>query len=344
MKAARFLETRGPAWDRLEALLAKSAGKGLAGLGEEDLHELTRLYPAVAVDVARARMYGMDAATQQRVNRLAIAAHGLLYRRARAQVAPAVWAFFVRGYPRLFRRLWPHVALAAALFLVAGTGAYVCARMRPDAAYLFVPASMELPSTEEGLDAEDMSERFRMLPSPPLAAGVMANNVSVAFTVFALGITAGLGTCYVILANAVMLGGMAAHFTNHRLAYEFWSFILPHGVLEVMAILIAAAAGLRLGLSLALPGRVTRMASLRAGAREAVLLVLGTVPLFVVAGMIEGFVTPSGLPGLTKMAVGAGTGFAAAAYLLLAGHGRGSRQPGAAEQQQPGLATGGRWT
>jgi len=321
VKAARFLETRGPAWDRLEALLAQASGRGLAGLNEEELHELTRLYPAVAVDVARARMYGIEAGTEQRVNRLAIAAHGLLYRRARVQVARVAWRFFAREYARLFRSLWPHVALAAAIFFTGGMGAYVCARIRPAAAYLFVPAPIELHRPDEDLGTADLGERFRALPASPLAAGVMANNISVAFAAFALGITAGLGTCYVILMNAMMLGGLAAHFTNHHLAGQFWSFVLPHGVLEIMAVLIAAAAGLRLGLSLALPGSMTRLTSLRAGAREAVLLVLGTVPLFVVAGAIEGFVTPSELPAPLKVAVGAGVAAVVTAYLLFVGHG-----------------------
>ena len=100
----------------------------------------------------------------------------------------------------------------------------------------------------------------------------MANNISVAFHAFALGISAGLGTCYVLLVNAMMLGGFAGHFANHGLSYPLWSFLAPHGVLEIFAILVSAAAGLRLGLSLAVPGRLTRRASLRIGAREAVLL------------------------------------------------------------------------
>ena len=188
-----------------------------------------------------------------------------------------------------------------------------------------MPGPIDLPDGEPGLSAEDMAERFRKMPRPPLAACVMANNISVAFSAFALGITAGVGTCYVLLFNAMMVGGFAAHFANHGLSYAFWSFIAPHGVLEIMAVLIAAAAGLRLGISLAVPGRVTRLASLRIGAREAVLLVLGTIPMFIVAGTIEGFVTPSHLPGAPKIALGLATGGTALACLLLLGHGDAGR-------------------
>jgi uncharacterized membrane protein SpoIIM required for sporulation len=152
-----------------------------------------------------------------------------------------------------------------------------------------------------------------------MATGIMGNNISVAFLAFALGITAGLGTCYVLFVNAMMLGGFFGHFDNHHLAYMCWSFIAPHGVLEILAILIAAAAGLRLGLALAIPGDMTRGASLRAGAREAVLLVLGTIPMFLVAGSIEAFITPTELPGAAKILLGLTAGAAAMAYLLLAG-------------------------
>jgi uncharacterized membrane protein SpoIIM required for sporulation len=323
---ARFIEERRDAWDVLERLVKKAGRKGVAALSQDELHRLSRLYPAVAVDVSRARMYDLDPKTQRRINQLAVAAHGLLYTRARSRPGRAVWRFLRDDYPRLFRRLWHCVSLATAIFLVAGLATYASTLIRPSAAHLFVPGGLEMPDSEPGVTAEDISERFRQLPRPPLAAAVMANNVSVAFNAFALGITAGIGTCYVLLVNAMMLGGIAGHFANHGLSYPFWCFVTPHGVLEIMAIMIAAGAGLRMGLSLAIPGRLTRKASLRRGAAEAVLLVLGTIPMFIVAGAIEGFITPSHLPGGLKIVGGLVVGAAALAYLLLAG--RGAPEPG----------------
>jgi uncharacterized membrane protein SpoIIM required for sporulation len=319
MNAATFLETRAPAWDRLQALVSKGARNGVRGLTPEELHELARLYPDVAVDAARARMLKIDSMTQQRINQLAIAAHGLLYRRPPVRVGPAVWRFLSRDYPRLFRRMWAYLACATALFLVAGLGAYASVQLRPSTVYLLVPGSIDMPDSKPGLSPEDISQRFRRMPHPPMAAGIMANNVSVAFGAFALGISGGIGTCILVFYNAVMLGALASHFANHGLSYAFWSFILPHGVLEITAILIAAGAGLRLGLSLVMPGALTRGASLRAGAREAVLLVLGTIPMFIVAGTIEGFVTPSYLPGAAKIILGVAAGAAAVGYALTAG-------------------------
>jgi uncharacterized membrane protein SpoIIM required for sporulation len=323
MTPARFLETRGPAWKRLEAIIQRTRTRGVAALSEPELHELTRLYPAVAVDVARARMYKLDQITQDRINRLAIAAHGLLYRRPSPQPVNAVARFFTSDYPRLFRRLLPYVVLATTLFLAAGLGSYVSTRLKPSLAHLYVPFSVEMPRNGSELSEDDIAQRFRSSPHAPMAAGIMVNNISVAFYAFSLGISAGLGTCYVLIFNAMMLGGYAAHFTNYGASYPFWSYILPHGVLEIFAIMVSAGAGLRLGLSLAIPGRLTRRASLQRGAIDAVLLVLGTIPMFCVAGVIEGFVTPSHLPGGAKILLGILVAAMWVAYLLFVGHGKG---------------------
>ncbi len=318
MRAARFLERRSPVWERVEELVRAGQG-GLRRLSDDELHELIRLYPSVAVDVARARMLGLPQETQRRLNLLAVGAHGLLYNPPRARPLRPVLRFLGRGYPRLFRRLWPYVLASVLIAFFAGFGAYTSTRLQPSNVYLCVPGFVMFSEDRDIVSAEDISERFRQMPHPPMAAGIITNNISVAFNAFAAGITAGIGTCYLLLFNGMMLGGLAAHFANHGLSYPFWSFIMPHGVLEIMAILIAGAAGLRMGLSLAMPGNLSRLSSLQAGAKEALLLVLGTIPMFVIAGTIEGFLTPSYLPGGAKIAVGLVAGGSVAAYLLLGG-------------------------
>ncbi len=327
MTPARFLETRAPAWNQLEALVRKAGRSGVARLSDPELHELTRLYPAVAVDVARARMSRIDATTQQRINRLAIAAHGLLYRRPKARKGLAIVRFFARDYPRLFRQLWPYMALATAIFLAGSLGAYLTVLARPSTAHYFVPAGLDVVDEETDVSAGDVSERYRRMPGAPMTSFITTNNIRVAFLAFAAGITAGIGTVLLLFFNAMMLGGFVAHFQNHHLGYEVASFLTPHGALEIFAILVAAAAGLRLGLSLAIPGRVTRKTSLRIGAKEAVLLVLGTIPMFIVAGVIESFITPSYISGGLKITIGLAALGTTLAYLLVVGHGRRTRRP-----------------
>ncbi len=327
MTPARFLETRGPVWDRAEQLLQKAGRGRLSRLQDAEVQELARLYPAVAVDTARAKVLDLDPDTQRRINQLAIAAHGLLYRRRRTRVLPVVWRFFRADYPRLLRSRWAYLVLATAVMLAASVGAFASVQLRPGTAYVLVPGTLDMPDDEIGVTERDISERFRQMPNAPMAAGIMTNNISVAFTAFAFGIAAGLGTCLILLYNGMMLGGIAGHFAHHQLAYEFCAFIVPHGVLEILAILIAAAAGLRLGLSLAIPGPMTRSASLRQGARDAVLMVLGTAPMFAVAGVVEGFVTPSHLAGGWKIVIGLVLGAIAIAYIVLAGRSRTAGEP-----------------
>ena len=319
MTPDRFLAERSPVWTRLEDMIRQAGRFGAAKLSDEQLHELLRLYPSVAVDVARAKLLDVAAPTRARINSLALAAHGLLYRRRHTGPWRAIGNFFLRDYPRLYRRQWRATLLTLALFAAGTLGTYTMVRLDPPSAYIFVPGGLDVSGGDSDVSAADVSERYRRMPKPPMATGIMANNISVAFMAFAMGILAGLGTCYVLLVNSMMLGAFFAHFDNHGLTYTCYSFLVPHGVLEIFAILVACTAGLRLGMSLALPGSMTRTASLRHGAREAVMLVLGTVPMFMIAGLIEGFITPSYLGGGAKIAIGVIVGGAVILYLLLGG-------------------------
>ncbi len=318
MTASQFLQAREPAWRQLEALLDRAAGRA-GRLDGQELHELTRLYPAVAADVARARLLGLDAARQRRVNDLALRAHGILYRHRRVRPAQRVRQFFLRDYPRLFRRLRGYFALTTAIFLLAALATYATVRVRPSVAYVFVPHGLDVGGTDDAVTADDVSERYRQMPQGIMASAITTNNIQVAFLAFALGIFAGIGTCYVLLVNGMMLGAFFGHFANHGLTYEVWEFLTPHGALEIFAILVAGTAGLRMGLALAVPGSRTRGASLRHGAREALLLLLGTLPMFIVAGAVESFITPSYLPGEIKIAIGVSLLGLTLAYLVVGG-------------------------
>jgi len=316
MRAAFFFKQRQPDWERCEHLVSQAQAGGLRALKDVEIRELAHLYQNITIDVSRARMYKLDPALQDRLNHLAIAAHGLLYRRKTHKKMASLWHFFRYQYPFHFRKLWPYTSLATAIFLIGMLGAFVTTRLKPATAFYFVPGNLDVVD-EKNVTEEDISERFRQMERPPMAAGIITNNISVALNAFALGISAGIGTCYLLLYNSLMLGGFIGHFCNHDLGYELMSYLGPHGFLEIFAILVAAAAGIRMGLSLALPGNLTRTSSLRKGAVDALLLVAGTIPMFIVAGLIEGFVTPSYLPGLFKIVLGISVLAITLAYLFL---------------------------
>lgn len=147
-----------------------------------------------------------------------------------------------------------------------------------------------------------------------MATLILFNNVQVAFLAFALGITFGIGTIVVVVRNALLLGVLAGAFQAVGNAGRFWSLILPHGILELMAICIDAGAGLRMGWALIDPGERSRGRALREEAAEAVVVVIGVIPAFIVAALIEAFITGTAVPDVVEIGIGI---VASLGYLVL---------------------------
>jgi uncharacterized membrane protein SpoIIM required for sporulation len=166
----------------------------------------------------------------------------------------------------------------------------------------------------------DIRERFGHEGNPLLSSFVIVNNIKVALAAFALGITFGVGTIYMLTINGAMLGGIAGAFAKSGIDGQLWMVILPHGALELSAVVIAGGAGLLLGYSLWCPGQRTRRRALREEAVRAVQLAVGLIPAFAVAGVFEGFVTPSDvIPEPLKVLLGIAVAVVFWLYLLLAG-------------------------
>jgi uncharacterized membrane protein SpoIIM required for sporulation len=152
---------------------------------------------------------------------------------------------------------------------------------------------------------------------PLAASAIMTNNLSVSFTTFALGITAGIGTAWMMVVNGLLLGVIGAATWHAGMAVQLWSFVAPHGVLELPAIFIAGGAGFEIARGMLFPGLLPRRESLALAGGRAARLVLGTIPMLIVAGTIEGFLSPSDIAAPLKFLF-AGVMFAAlVAYLNL---------------------------
>lgn len=311
-----LIESRSESWARVEELLLKAKDSNLRRLSQDELLELTHLYPSVAIDLSRARALRADAALIHRLNSLAVRSHGALFRPPSSVSAASIIGFFTRAYPQLFRSLIRYVALSFTIFSLGCTASYVLVRNDPSLCYTLFPGAIDSIDGSSDLSPQDMSQRYQVLPKSALAASVTTNNIQVAFNAFSLGISFGIGSAYTLLFNGVMVGSMGAHFANHGLFPVFAEYIVGHGCLELFAIILAGASGLRLGLSLALPGQLTRGASFRVGARQSAQLVLGTIPMFVVAGLLEGFLTPSHAPTWLRWFVGVAVLLSFLAYLF----------------------------
>jgi uncharacterized membrane protein SpoIIM required for sporulation len=305
MISTGWLEKRKPYWSKLETLLDQSAKSGLKSLSRSDLQELSLLYRQTAADLAAIREDRGSVHFARYVNQLLVRAHNTIYSGRKASPA-AIFSFFWSTYPASFRRHLNHCLLSFLIFLVAGGVGAILTYQNPD-----FKVKLLGPQMVETIDRHQMWTHSIVGIKPLASSAIMTNNLSVGFTTFALGITAGLGTIYMMAFNGLLIGviGMACWLSGMSL--QLWSFVAPHGVLELPAIFIAGGAGLRIAQGLLFPGLLPRRESLARAGMEAVQLLLGTIPILIIAGLIEAFVSPTGLPIYLKFSM------AAALFVLL---------------------------
>jgi uncharacterized membrane protein SpoIIM required for sporulation len=310
MISNRWLEKRKPYWSKLETLLQQSATGGLKSLSRSELQELGLLYRQTAADLAAIREDRGSVHFARYVNQLLIRAHNTIYSGRRASPA-AIFYFFRDTYPTAFRRNVQHCLLAVLVFAIAGLVGAALTYQNPD-----FKVKLLGPQMVETIDRHEMWTHSIVGIKPLASSAIMTNNMSVGFTTFALGITAGLGTIYMMAFNGLLIGviGMACWLSG--MSVQLWSFVAPHGVLELPAIFIAGGAGLRVAQGLLFPGLLSRRDSLARAGVEAVQLLLGTIPILIIAGLIEAFVSPTGLPIPLKFSMAAALFVILAAYLF----------------------------
>ena len=280
MISTRWLEKRKPYWAKLEALLNQSQNSGLKSLSRSDLQQLSLLYRQTATDLAAIREDRGSVHYARYVNQLLVRAHNTIYSGHRASPT-AVVSFFVNAFPKAFRRHLPHIVVATLIFALAGFVGGVLTYQNPD-----FKVKILGPQMVDTIDHHQMWTHSIVGIKPFASSAIMTNNMSVGFTTFALGITAGLGTIYMMAFNGLLIGviGVACYLSGMSL--QLWSFVAPHGVLELPAIFIAGGAGLRIAQGLLFPGVLPRRDSLARAGSEAVHLLLGTVAILIIAGII----------------------------------------------------------
>jgi uncharacterized membrane protein SpoIIM required for sporulation len=302
MNLDQLLQQRRPAWKQLATILDHVYRRGPRRTPPEEVQKLLELYRQASADLARLRAAGGDPEDIRYLNRLVTRAHGQIYRH-RHDRGPGLAAFLRNTFPQL---VWEsrYFIFASLLIGVLFAGmAYHTVRTSPDIVTdIMQGGDREFRGTKTVADIHD---RFRVVPAPLLTSFVTTNNIKVALFAFAAGITFGLGTIYVLAVNGTMLGGLAGACSQSGVGTDFWMTILPHGALELSAIVVAGGSGLMIGYALWCPGQRTRRRALREEVTKAAQIVVGLIPAFVVAGMIEGFVTPSDqLSATTKLALG----------------------------------------
>jgi len=282
----RWLAKRKPNWQRLEQLLDRSGRRGVAAMTHDELQDLGLLYRQTASDLATVREDITSLPLASYLNQLLARAHNLIYM-GKSPRWSRIAGFYLNTYPRIFRETFSLVVVAALVFAASGVAGAVVTLRDPGFAHQILG-----PQMIETIEKRQMWTHSILAVKPMAASGIMTNNLAVGFMMFAAGITAGLGTVVMLVTNGLLMGVLAVATARAGMAMQLWEFVAPHGVLELPAIFIAAGAGMELARGLLFPGILSRKESLmRAGNRGAMLL-LGTIPLLVVAGVIEAFISP----------------------------------------------------
>jgi uncharacterized membrane protein SpoIIM required for sporulation/uncharacterized RDD family membrane protein YckC len=290
-RIAEDAEKKARTWKNFSARIDWLLRRGRAALRMLSSGEMKRLlvdYRRITTDLARAQSMQADPQTLSRLNRLAIRGHNVLYRYQgkRARAGRREWlGLFAREVRESFRA----VALSAGLFFAAALVSALAVLWQPGLAFDLVgPEFYDFsPTSQEHL--HDIPKIVR----PVAASFILTNNLQVTILAFAFGMTAGLGTAFLLVNNGMHLGSVIGWMSLQGSGRALWGWVMPHGATEILAVIIAGAAGFLLARGILLPGQLRRGAALKLMGRRALVLELGCMAMLVVAGLIEGFISPS---------------------------------------------------
>jgi uncharacterized membrane protein SpoIIM required for sporulation len=317
-----FLKQRRPDWRRLEELLEFVEGSGLSALDDDQAVEFGRLYRRAASDLNQAQTFVSGEATERYLNDMVARCYIAIYGKTRPDML-ALLRHLVWGYPAVFRRHLPHFLLATVLFVAGAVFGFLASRYDPQVARAFL-LPQDMPTIQPGGEGESSHDAGTHTTDAVtgFSGFLFTHNVQVSLTAFALGITFGLATAWLMFYNGVLLGALGAVFVEAGQLTAFATGILPHGVLEIPACLIGGAAGFVLGGALLRARPWPRREELARAGKQALLLVSGCVPLLAVAALLEAGVArapDSVLAGGIKLAVAGVFGLLFLAYVLLLG-------------------------
>jgi len=294
----QWIARRRPHWERLAFLLTRSDQNGLGALSRSELQEMALLYRQVAADLSVLRRDETARTYTDHVNQLLARAHHIIYSRKKTGWA-TLFRFLKDEYPAIFQRQLPYVIASVLVSVAWGLLGAALTSARPEFMRHYVGPAMIATMEQHKMWTESI-----VSVAPQETSHIMTNNLTVSFVTFAGGIIFGLGTFWFLYTNGMMLGVIAAACHQYGMSVPLWSFVAPHGSLELPAIIIAGAAGFRIGHAMLFPGGYRWKESVAKGGIEATQLVAGVIPMLVVAGCLEGFFSPSHAPVWLKFTVG----------------------------------------
>jgi uncharacterized membrane protein SpoIIM required for sporulation len=311
---SRFVNERKNNWQRLEDLLALIETSALQRLSKAEVREFGELYRRAASDLAIARAESRDPRLVNYLNSLVIRAHGKIYR-AEGQGVNLVWNFLAKDFPQTFRQNINYFKLAAITFCSFAVLGFILTWQDLDfSQFVYADVRSEAQNNVQWWTGINTANQV-------MSTQILTNNILVAFRVFARGVFFGIGAFYGLAFEGTRLGSVFAvcYKVNPEFGNALATFVVGHGVIELSCIVICGAAGMMLGYTLINPGDLTRLQAFKKKGIEATKIVLGCACILVVAGIIEGFLSPSDLPAIVKIGTGLLTGIAMFSYLFLVG-------------------------
>lgn len=311
-----FYQSRKPDWEKLTKLLDRNRSD-LRGISPEDVREIGLLYRSLTSDLALAQRDFPRHELTTYLNQLMARAHAIVYQSGPHDVG-RLRQFIKSGFPQAYRQILPFVLLAAGLFIIPGLIAGIAAYLNPEAARWILPP--EVQGVLESVEAGELWTNIPIQERPYAASFIATNNIRVSIFAFASGVLAGVVTSWLMILNGLILGGLTGVTAHYGLGFELWTFVIGHGVIELSVIMIAGGTGLMVGWSILNPGLLRRRDALYLAANRVINLVLGCIPLLMIAGAIEGFLSPAvSLHWGVKWGVGIGSGIILYRYLLFSG-------------------------
>lgn len=321
--SVQFRREREATWRELESLVERAEKNQLDSLGAEALARLPVLYRATVSSLSVARASVLDTSLLEYLETLAARAYLIVYAPKRT-LFEAIAPFLGRGFPAAVRSIGWHVAVAGLLLVLGGALSFAMVRADAENYYLFVD-----PSMAQGRDPTASTETLReTLFGEHSGDGLLTfammlftHNSGVGILTFGLGLLFGLPVVLLLIYNGMLIGAMTALFHERGLAIEWWSWILPHGVTELTAIVLCGAAGLAIGQRVIFPGRHARSHELAERGRAMGAVVAGAVLMLLLAGFVEGVFRQMVQDLAVRYGMAAGFGLAWLAYFVRAGRG-----------------------
>jgi uncharacterized membrane protein SpoIIM required for sporulation len=292
LKSSEFRREREHDWRALEQLLSRVDEVGVRRLNARELAQLPRLHRAALSSLSVARAISLDRNLAGYLEALAARSHFAVYG-SREHLRDAVTGFILRDFPRAVRTFRWHVCLAA-LFLAAGVAtSAMLTHAQPERFYAFIDAAQAqgrdpAASTQELRDALYAGPGEANDQLTTFASFLFTHNAQIAILAFALGFVAGLPVFVLLFSNGLSLGALAELHRQRGLAVDFWGWILPHGITELLAVILCGAAGLVIAEAIVFPGALSRLDNLSLRGKQAAKVVLGAVCMLFLAGLVEG--------------------------------------------------------